>query len=246
MGSDSSKEVSSAYETFVAPVDSIEVDEIINISEPVKMVIRGRFYDDCSEIARISIGASDSIYNIELAVYGKRRLNSSCNTKEIEYSGSITIIGLSEGRYRVRINGDNNLIRYFSVISGNLEDVSSLDIGDSYDAVASCIEEVAPVESADITVDGMNSARDQKIPYGTPINLIVKGRIASECRVFGGFRYQKIGLSLYVDVLATLCEGVCPDEKREYNETYVITGLNPGSYTLYVNGSIQIRFEVVN
>ncbi len=245
VGADSSRGAI-AYEAFVASVYAIEVDEYINISEPVKIAIKGKFNDDCSELARISYERSDSVYNIELTVYGKRRLNATCNSREIEYSGSITITGLSEGRYRVRINGDNNLIKYFSIISSNNMDVSSLDTGSEYNADQGCIEEIAPVDTADITIDGLNSAKNQKIPYGTPINLIVKGYIRSECRTFEGFRYNRFGFSLYVDVLARYCEGQCSDIDKDFNETYVITGLEVGSYSLYINSDNKILFEIVN
>lgn len=230
-----------AYETFIAKVDKIVVEKEVNISEPVRIGINGSFDDDCSELARIAAERTDSPNNIELTVYGKRRLNARCENKKVIYFGSITITGLQEGRYRIRINGDDNLVEYFSVIKGNTQDVSNI-----MDIDYSCVEEIAPVSVADITTDGFNSAKNQKIPYGTPISLIVRGNILNECRSFKGFRFSKIGYSLFVDVLAEHCENNCIDENRDYNETYIITGLSKGKYTLYVNNSIEIPFEVTD
>ncbi len=230
-----------AYEAFVAKVDHISVDKVVSVSEPVDIGITGSFDDDCSELARISAEKSDSPNNIELAVYGKRRLNARCENKKIIYYGSITITGLTEGRYRVRINGDNNLVEYFSVVKGNTQDVMEIpEVG------SVCLEEIAPVSMADITTDGFNSAKDQKIPYGTPITLIVKGSISNECRSFKGFKFYRMGYSLYVDVLAEYCEDICHDENRDYNETYIITGLSKGEYILYVNNSFEIPFAITD
>ncbi|MCX7958646.1 MAG: hypothetical protein N3B13_06330 [Deltaproteobacteria bacterium] len=229
----------SAYEVFVASVDRILVEQEINVSQPVRIGIDGHFDDDCSELARIAVEKSDSPNNIELTVYGKRKINIKCNSKEVIYFGSITITGLSEGRYRVRINGDNNLIKYFSVVKGNNQD-ASIDM----DSGSDCIEEVAPLGMADITVDGFNSARNQKIPYGTPISLIVKGSISGECRGFKGFRYDKLGSNIYIDVLAEYCPSVCNNDYRNYSQTYVLTGLAKGKYTLYVNSLVEIKFEI--
>ncbi len=230
-----------AYDLFMAKVDRIIVDKEVNISEPVRIGIDGTFDNDCSELARIIAERTDSPNNIELSVYGKRRLNAQCKNEEVLYSGSITISGLQEGRYRVRINGDDSLVEYFSVIRENTSDATG-----GADTGLVCVEEIAPVGMADITMDGFNSARNQKIPSGTPLTLIVKGNIQSECRSFEGFRYSRIGYSLYVDVLAEYCANDCTEKGGEYNEMYVITGLSAGKYLLYVNTSIEIPFEIVD
>jgi len=237
---------SNAYEVFVAKVSDIEVPEKVNVAEPLKVGISGKFEDDCSELERISVDRSDSVYNIELSVYGRRSINSKCNAKVVPFTGSITITGLQVGRYRIRINKDDNLIRYFSVIEGSTLDASFSDINIDVGTDINCTTEIAPVSSADITTDGLNSANNQKIPYGTPINLVVKGKIVEPCHSFYGFDYKRIGSNLYVDVLARYCEDVCIEDKVEYNETYVITGLTTGSYTLFVNNQIRIQFEVVD
>ncbi len=231
----------SAYEAFVANVDRIIVDSEINISQPVRIGIDGYFDDDCSELARINAEKSDSPNNIELTVYGKRKLNAKCNSKKVIYFGSITITGLTEGRYRIRINRDDNLIKYFSVVRANTNDT-----GSGPDTGSGCTDEVAPLSMADITTDGFNSARNQKIPFGTPITLIVKGSISGECRSFKEFRYDKLGNNLYVDVIAEYCPANCNETYRDYSETYVITGLARGKYTLYVNNSVEISFEITD
>ncbi|MCX7943308.1 MAG: hypothetical protein N2746_02210 [Deltaproteobacteria bacterium] len=230
-----------AYEVFVANVDRIIVNKEVNVAEPIRIGIDGHFEDDCSEFAHIAIEKSDSPNNIELTVYGKRRLNSKCNSKRVIYFGSITITGLSEGRYRIRINGNNNLVEYFSVVRGDTRDASS-----GTDAGSDCVDEIANVSMADITVDGFNSAKNTKIPYGTPISVIVKGTIIGPCRSFKGFDYDKLGNYLYLDVIAEYCPLSCFAENEEYNETYVISGLLKGKYKLYINNYIEIPFEIVD
>lgn len=228
------------YEAFIANVEKIIVSKEINITQPVRIGLDGYFEDDCSELARISAEKSDSPNNIEITVYGKRKLNTKCNNTKVVFFGSITITGLSEGRYRIRINNNDNLVEYFSIVKE-----SPRDSGVEIDVGSECDEEIAPLNMADITIDGFNSAKGQKIPYGTPISLIVKGYISGECRSFKGFRYDRLGYNLYVDVIAKYCPSSCEEDYRDYNETFVIQGLSKGKYTLYVNNSVIIPFEII-
>jgi hypothetical protein len=132
-GSDNGKDMN-VYEAFVAKVDGINVDDQIDVSDPVVIGISGRFEDDCSELARISNEKSSSPYDIELTVYGKKKLNVRCNRKDVVFVGSITITGLSVGRYRVRINNDDNLVKYFSIVQNQILDETNKNLPKQHQA----------------------------------------------------------------------------------------------------------------
>lgn len=205
--------------TSLAPVSAVSVPASVREGGAVDAKVTGSKPDNFS-LAPFVEARTEGDVELTLEMYGC----SGDPAGSAPFEAAYEITGLSAGTWVVEVNG-----------------MASASVA----VLPACERKAAPTGFADIYSSLWESGNGKSVPVGTPVDAVVGGTFVNDCWSFDGFEYAREGTTITLDAMALYCPGVCGDKTVDFRATYTFVGLEPGHYTLTINGTNVFTFDVV-
>ena len=208
------------YEMVEAPVKKVSLVTPIMAGEAARLTVGGIFSDKCTELDRFITGVKGS--EIDVTVYARRPV-SGCAAGDTAFTGDYYISGVPSGVYTVRVNGDAALTAQLAVIQGNS------DAG-----AAPCQEE---------RLTSVTATFPEVIMAGQDLVIALAVVTPDTCHSFSGIDVAVQGTGILLSVTGWACDpaagqkGGCDAVAQTLDLTQTVSGLNAGSYSVFVNGT---------
>lgn len=210
------------YEMVKAPVTAISIDTPIMVGDAAKLSVTGTFTDTCTTLDRFITKVGDGV--IDVTVYARTRM-PACTAGEVPFAGNYYISGVPAGAYTLRVNTDEKLTAPLAVIQGK---------GDVDAGAAPCTE---------VRLDAVTAAFPGVIMAGQDLVIALEVKTPDTCHSFSQIGVTVEGTGILLAVNGWACDpgpaqsSACAEVAQVLDLSQTVSGLQPGSYAVFVNGA---------
>jgi inhibitor of cysteine peptidase len=221
--------------TGMAGVESVEILILESFPVQVHVVARGHHSDDCTAVDQVTSEREGNTFTVTVSTV--RRSDQACSEMPVPFEQSIPldVYGLNAGDYTVVVNGVSG---EFTLSTDNRIEEPPVSPGDA-DQEQAGGEGGDFIDLAHVTVVEVDTAG------GAP-EVLLGGWLPDSCTRLHGISEVREGdtISLTVESARPM-DRACAQVIGEFERVYVLESvLEPGTYSLIVNGEIEVEFTI--